>query len=437
MSYVTWLETCVTMINVHLVLCAFGGHIRTRSLVLSVLLLFPFLIFPICEQTLIGQISIVLDFAATLFLPLITVRDIPKNKILYISTFYVGVSSAIVISVLWVGSAICPSRLLAMLISASVNMLFLILGIFLYHKKWLYRFSERICLISKSAKWLVWISVWLCATLAYILSELFYELPKSGPLLTAEVLTALVILLIGISIPLFVVNNISSAYYQNVSASVRSQMERQALYYEKMYRINEELRRFKHDYKNLRIGLLCHLKEGDAASALETLQKGERIYFTEKVYYETGNAIADALLSEKADVAAQYGVIIRFDGLLPGELIAPSDICIILGNLLDNAIEACLALSTDEAKVIQVKATYHNRYLFMCIQNPVHRKLYMIDGHIATTKKKPTAHGMGLYAVENAVKRYNGDFKITNDNEMFSVDICLDFNESQIQVQAQ
>ena len=78
--------------------------------------------------------------------------------------------------------------------------------------------------------------------------------------------------------PLLIINNITGTYYKSVSNSIRKQMEQQVKYYERLYQADEELRRFRHDYKNLRIGLISQLKSNNVAAALQYLENSERPY---------------------------------------------------------------------------------------------------------------------------------------------------------------
>ena len=97
-------------------------------------------------------------------------------------------------------------------------------------------------------------------------------------------------------------------------------MEAQAAHYVALAEANKELSRFKHDFKNLRIGIIKTLTSGDCEIALEMIENGQKDFIeaTENTTkFNTGNGIVDAILSEKQKRATASNTVIVFEGRIP------------------------------------------------------------------------------------------------------------------------
>lgn len=428
MSYSTCIETLCAIINIHIILLSNNGHLRRKFSLVSLALMIFVLIFSMFPQTLAGKIAIGASIPMEILLPILSIKGIRISGKIYVSLFYMGFTSALVMPLAWVFSSFVSAHTLIMGISAVFNIALTVLCIYLSKKGILGDIVRHADLVSKRIKIIILISIWTCALLIFLMAELFYEFPKTGPLILIQVLVALVISIIGISEPLLIINNIAGAYYKSISSSIRKQMEQQVKYYDRLYQTDNELRRFKHDYKNLRIGLISQLKNNNVAAALQYLESSERPYAKNYITFETGNAIADALFSEKQLEANEYNAMINFEGFIPSDLIDPCDICIILGNALDNAIEACSAGDDTVEKQIYVESHMNNNFLFLSISNPSFTPVAINNNRIRTTKKDKASHGMGLYAIEHSVKRYSGEINLSWKENIFQIDICMDFN---------
>ena len=432
MSEIALLEISSTILNIHVILLSFNGRLSKRGMVASLFVVLPLFWLSLFPQTLAGKVSVSLFVPLGIMLPLITVKGIKKTQILYISLFYIGFSSAAVMPFVWLTSSFIPDPAPSMFVSAILNIVLTAFCLYLSKKGILREILRHTNLVSKRIKIIILLSIWICALLIFLMAELFYEFPRTGPLNLIQILVALVISIIGISEPLLIINNITGTYYKIVSSSIQKQMEQQVKYYERLYQTDDELRRFKHDYKNLQIGLISHLKSNNVAAALQYLENCERPYTKKYITFETGNSIADALLSEKQLIAMECHTTLLFEGFIPNSLIDPCDICIILGNALDNAIEACLKIDNCVEKQISIQSYLNNNFLFLSISNPSFTPVDIKFNRISTTKRDKDSHGLGLYAIEHSVKSYAGEVKLSWNENIFRIDICLDFNTDSI-----
>ena len=200
--------------------------------------------------------------------------------------------------------------------------------------------------------------------------------------------------------------------------------------HKKLADANAEVRRFRHDFKNIRFSIEKLLSEGKNQEALNLMQAfGDTLDAPKRqmLLFDTGNGIADALLTDKLRRAAADNTVVNFSGAIPQNALLPTDLCVLLGNTLDNAIEACQKLPQDSVKAITVKCNCSSGFLFLSICNPIADKVTIMDNRIATTKKDTLLHGFGIQSMHNVAKKYDGSVKLNADNGFFTVniDLCL------------
>lgn len=271
-------------------------------------------------------------------------------------------------------------------------------------------------------------SVLLISTL--IISAVIFRVADKVSIWNRVLPIALFILQMAICIilPVFLFNTISTNRLKSLTASYEQQIETQAKYYKELAAANYESRRFKHDFNNMRIAIEKLLADGENEQALQLIQECGNTMDKPAgipIAFDTGNGIADALLTDKQQRAGLCNAVICFQGVIPQDALLPTDLCVILGNTLDNAIEACQRLPKDTEKNIQITCNCNSGFLFLTVCNPIAEKVSVYNNHIATTKEDKALHGFGLYSLRSVVKKYNGELRIHSSSDFFTVEIDL------------
>lgn len=231
-------------------------------------------------------------------------------------------------------------------------------------------------------------------------------------------LTTLTILIFLVVIIWFVFSSISKQYYESISKVMEKQVNEQVGYYQKINKLSEDIREFRHDYKNHMICLQALLEGKEYADALEYVRDITKQDIIESNKFLSGNQIADAILSDKAELAKQSGCKIEFDGFISDEIPA-SDLCIILSNALDNAIEACARFTSNDTKVITVKCDIKQEVQLIRITNPNDSS----SSSTETSKEDKENHGFGLYNIRRTVEKHNGQMSIPSQTPLFVLDL--------------
>lgn len=243
-----------------------------------------------------------------------------------------------------------------------------------------------------------------------------------------QISTSFLLMVICLIVPVIFIISISNTQLKTLTADYEQQIHAQAEHYKNLAQANYEVRRFRHDFKNIRIAIESLLERGAYDEALKLIHQCNDCLENPgglRSAFDTGNGIADALLTDKQEKACAYNTHIAFSGMIPTEFLLPTDLCVILGNSLDNALEACQKLPTQSSKTITVSCNCSNGFLFLSITNPIAEKVVIRNNQIATTKENKTLHGFGLYSLHTIVKKYDGEIQLSATEDSFTVNIDL------------
>lgn len=212
-------------------------------------------------------------------------------------------------------------------------------------------------------------------------------------------------------------------YMQNM---ILQKLNDQLVYATQKEKSDEMLRSFRHDFKNHSLVLNAMLESGNmtGAKAYLTDLTGELNGAMPK--FSTGNEVVNSLLNIKSSSAAKDEIKISIEGSIPPQGIEPKDMCIIVGNLLDNAIEACRKLPKTVTRQITIQTGMEGNMLFISIRNPSPGSgTVSADGLPKTTKTNSRVHGIGLKNVRDIANKYNGRLSVSMKNSFFNADVLL------------
>ena len=167
-----------------------------------------------------------------------------------------------------------------------------------------------------------------------------------------------------------------------------------------------QIKKFKHDFVNYKIGLASYLEKNDCVGAKEYLDKLTVKLNPTNTSVETGNPALDAILNTKVAIAESKNITFLSNLQIPRELLLdPVDICVIFGNALDNAIEACEKIKSAEKK-ISLTVMYQKDYLFCKFVNSITESNSM---SLKTSKADNKNHGFGLDNIRASLKKYDSE----------------------------
>ena len=209
--------------------------------------------------------------------------------------------------------------------------------------------------------------------------------------------------------------------HKKLAAYQREIMETHYRETETMY---QEMRGWRHDFRNHLQLLKSYAQKGDLAAVQAYLAELEQDLSRVDPAVKTGNTMADAILNSKISLARSKGVPVRADARIPVKLsISDLDLCVILGNLFDNAIEASVKLPESQ-RLIRLYMDMKGSQLYISFTNfAPGGKLAQTGGRFSTTKG--SGHGFGLLRIDSVVKRLGGYLRRASEEGAFTTEILL------------
>ncbi len=376
------------------------------------------------------ELSYVYDFSAisVLLYPLMFIQAyyIVFGKI-KISQIYLALISDYVTTILASCSAIIISQISSISYSDLnavslfiIRILFLLVTIVINLKK----VSDNTYIILKSIPKHIYILVFVTFTLiTSLLASNNYQTESIMKQSVVTILIALLTITLIIMIFSLLINVASNNYYTALNSLLEKQVSAQIAHYEKLEKLNSDMRTFRHDYINHLSSINALIGEGCYDDAQNYIDKLTESTHRNEAIFRTGNRLADAILTDKSESCRDHADI-EFDGCITDK-IGNSDICIILANALDNAVEACK--KCPERGKITVAAQIRQGYWTMTMRNPTVSA--DSEGIMKTSKEDERNHGFGLLSIEQTVKKYDGTMAVSIKDGMFEISVVLKIPE--------
>lgn len=237
----------------------------------------------------------------------------------------------------------------------------------------------------------------------------------------AKILLLFVLTIVNaIIVVTLLVSVVYQKYSDNLNQILRQQVDSQLRHYEKREKLNTEIRGFRHDFNNhikCLESMLSMERYGEAGGYLKKLSN---MMPSGEFLFQTGNYIADAILTEIQETFENVNV--KFDGLIP-ENIDNADLCIVLSNAINNAAEACAKLPGENT--ISVFGNYQQGVFVLIIKNPTIQNGHLTDVMPNTSKSDKESHGFGLSNIQRVVKKYHGAMHTQLKDGIFTLSLTL------------
>lgn len=208
---------------------------------------------------------------------------------------------------------------------------------------------------------------------------------------------------------------------KRIAAYQRELIETHYREVENMYR---QIRGWRHDYRNHIQMMKVLAANGDMDALKVYLDELDTDLNTVDTVVKTGNPMADAILNSKISLARSRNIPTRVDAHIPVKLkMSELDLCCIIGNLFDNAMEASMALP-EEKRLIRVYMDMKGTQLYISFTNfTAAKKLSKVGRGFKTSKGE--GHGFGLVRMDDIVSRYDGYLSRNSEDGAFTTEILI------------
>lgn len=184
------------------------------------------------------------------------------------------------------------------------------------------------------------------------------------------------------------------------------------------------MRGWRHDYHNHLQSMKAYVKMGQYEKLDEYLAQLEQDLDQVNQLIESGNVNLDAILNSKISLALKNGIEVDYKATCPEELtVSDIDLCALIGNLIDNAVEACEKLPEGERRFIRLYIGVLKKQLYISVTNATNEVVRKLDSEYITNKRGN--HGHGLKRINLVVDKYEGYINRQNEPGVFVTEIML------------
>lgn len=193
------------------------------------------------------------------------------------------------------------------------------------------------------------------------------------------------------------------------------------------YKVNESsialINQKYHDLKHQIHWLRSNTRSEDKLKALDKLEAEVRVY---EAHMDTGNKVLDAILTAAMQTAQEKQVTMHclVDGIAM-EFMPAMDLCSLIGNAVDNAIEAAARMPNPEDRRVDISLDRYLGFARINIRNPYPGKLNLENGIPVTTKNDDRYHGFGVRSIRSIVQKYDGSLSVRSENNMYELKILF------------
>lgn len=261
-----------------------------------------------------------------------------------------------------------------------------------------------------------------------LLNQFLYMEHEKNPIYS--MISYCIILIINIQIFEIYLKLIHFFAKENEKNIYENQLQFMSQKIEEQYRISDDLYRERHDVANELIVVKECVRCDDKKGALDVLDEIIESGGTRSDISNSGNRIVDALINFKYVTVKDLGIHFSLKIFIPDSLpIKQRDLGIVIGNALDNAIEATRSCKAEE-KNINIIMGIKKGDLVLIVRNPYEGKLKISQrGEFLSTKKDSIGHGYGLNSIRRIAELYSGEVLIDTSDNIFTLTVVMNLQE--------
>ncbi len=180
----------------------------------------------------------------------------------------------------------------------------------------------------------------------------------------------------------------------------------------------ETVRKLRHDSKNCLLAVSSLIERGETERAKEQIESYLGEMSTSEVFIETDNSVVNAVVNAKLTAAKSAGI--ECECMVCRDIcgIADHDLCRLLSNMLDNAIEAC-ELDPSPCRLIELRITREGESCTFAVKNTVPSPVLETNPELKSTKSDPSEHGCGVRIIREIAEKYSGRSDFYDEDGMF------------------
>ena len=243
---------------------------------------------------------------------------------------------------------------------------------------------------------------------------------------TTQIFISIAILFIVNIFVFYIYDNLLKSYEEKIDKNLLIQQNNAyMLQIDIINESNKNLSIIRHDFRLHLSALSAMIEKGDRNKAQEYIETAFSSIDAADEYAKTGNTAIDGILNYKIQAAKNLKVEVELDIQIPEDLnFQPFDLVAVLGNLLDNALEAVAEVDQADKK-IKINMLFDRNILYITVMNPYQGNLVIENNSIKTRHEDADVRGYGLKSITKTLDKYNGSISVSHEDNMFRADVLL------------
>jgi len=259
----------------------------------------------------------------------------------------------------------------------------------------------------------------------YVISEYAYSLVKVEAVSFVAVAVMLLVLSNILVFYLFE-KQLQQDEQTKKSILIQQQLQYQTQYFKELSDKYKLSNKTIHDTKNQLFAISAAISDNDVDMAKSKIDELCKNAAGGENSIRTGNDALDALINTKYNDNKELNIKFKHNIIISAKnKVDNIDLCIIIGNALDNAIEACSKIDKSIEKEIMLKIRQVKDHLAIEMTNPTSEKIEKENGKLVSGKKEKELHGFGMQSMEEIVNKYNGNLNYSQKDGFFSLKIYV------------
>ena len=365
-------------------------------------------------------------------LPCILLKGSSKKVTIQTSLIVIGLTTLIGSVVVAFTNAFLSNQAISKLVFITFNAVVIALLIVAIYSQKIYTYLYELFTLSNSSRLVILAFIWELVLLVSTQAA-FLRMDTS---IRITVLTGIVLIMVllgsSVLVHFLITNDMKKQYYQRINKNLEQAMHEEIRHYEQLKQSYESVRKFRHDFNNIIIGLRSILNQNDVEGAQQYLKRCNSLLNETEPIIQTGHPVVNSLLSDKLQTVKDHSINIKFNGHIAYDVMDPVDLCIVFGNVVDNAIEACQKIPAKQEKEITISARIVKDIFFVKSTNPTKEDVEISNP--LTTKDDIINHGIGLYNIRSIVQKYGGHMQIACADKIFTIELGFAISANHVEV---
>lgn len=273
-------------------------------------------------------------------------------------------------------------------------------------------FSVATALLPFTSLFIVFILYRYC----YVTNEVIHRI---------SILISAFVLIISNLLILFIIDKQEKFYVTKERlAFAEIHIKEQRAHYAELYAQQEALKKYRHDSKNFYVSLISILENKSTEEAISYIKDKMSIISDNSKSINSGNPVVDSIIYSKKQICDNKAIVLKTSLKISENIkIDELEFGVLIGNALDNAIEATEELADSNKKIINLTILTSGEMISIEISNPTIKDIDTTN--IETSKTDKTQHGYGLKGIETITNKYNGNLSLCCENNIFTLSAIL------------